>query len=104
VALAKFFSPQLAKFYNDWVAAGKKVAIIYVSADMNEAAFKKYYGGMPWHAIPFGDPRKAALESKCGISGIPTLVILNKKGEVVNNDAVNDVKQQGEAIINTWVH
>lgn len=102
VSFQRMFTPVLSKNYEAWNAAGKKVAVLFASADMNATAFGKYYGHMPWHAIPFGDPRKAALEAKCGVQGLPTLVVLNSKGQVVREDAVNDVKEKGEAVLASW--
>ena len=43
--------------YSEMNGDSKKVEVIYVSADKDEAAFNDYYGEMPWLAIPFGDPR-----------------------------------------------
>jgi len=101
-APCKLFSPQLAKHYAAWNLSGKKVAIIYISGDMNATAFGKYYGTMPWHALPFGDARKTNLEQKCQVTGLPWLTVLDATGAIVREDAVNEVKANGEDVLNSW--
>jgi len=45
----------------------------------DEAAFKEYYGEMPWLALPYESRSvKEQLSNKFGISGIPSLVLLDK--------------------------
>ena len=65
-----------------------------MSSDRDEAAFKLYFGEMPWLALPFADrERKEALSKFFDVQGIPSLVVLGpvdeKTGEreVINKSA-----------------
>jgi len=58
-----------------------------VSSDKDEAAFKEYFGEMPWIALPYSDrDRKEALSKKYKVQGIPTVVILDGEGNVITKD------------------
>jgi len=72
------FTPKLAEFYKSHAQA-KNFEIVFLSSDRDEAAFKEYYGEMPWLALPFEKADlKAALSKKYKVQGIPTLVIVDK--------------------------
>jgi len=84
------FTPQLIKWYNDRKASGNDdVEIIFMSSDRDQMSFNEYYGTMPWATVPFSDinsvvnPMKKALD----IKGIPSLVLFDQEGKVVNKDA-----------------
>ena len=84
------FTPLLIKWYNDRKAAGQDdVEVIFMSSDRDQSSFNEYFGSMPWTAVPVGqirdtvEPMKKALE----IRGIPTLVLFDQDGNVVNKDA-----------------
>lgn len=42
---------------------------------------------MPWLALPLNDPRNAKLSSRFEVEGLPTLVIVDPDGNVVNKSA-----------------
>jgi nucleoredoxin len=77
------FTPQLVETYKRVKDAGKNFEIIFCSSDREEEAFEEYYATMPWLALPFGDSRKKSLSRKFEVTGIPTLVILDKEGKLV---------------------
>jgi len=81
------FTPQLAKAYKESAVAGKDTMVVFVSSDKDQAAFDEYYGEMPWHALPF-DQRdlKGKLSEKFEVKGIPMLIILDDKGQLVTNE------------------
>jgi nucleoredoxin len=82
----KAFTPQLAKWYNDSLA-GKGMEIVFVSSDKDQSAFDEYYGEMPWKAVPFANKDvKQALDKKFKVQGIPTLVIVDGDGKLINKD------------------
>ncbi|GFO50092.1 nucleoredoxin-like [Plakobranchus ocellatus] len=80
------FTPQLASCYNAIKAAGKKFEIIFVSFDRDEAAFKEYFGEMPWVSLPFDSDKKEKLSEDYGVSGIPALILLNRDGSMKTTD------------------
>ena len=42
------FTPVLAQFYEEVNKDGKKLEIIFVTSDRDEASFKEYFALMPW--------------------------------------------------------
>jgi len=78
------FTPQLIKTYNKVVGDGKPFEMIFASSDRDQASFDEYFAEMPWLAIPLGDKRKEALSKTLEIQGIPSLVILDPEGNIVN--------------------
>jgi nucleoredoxin len=78
------FTPELVSTYNKVVGAGKKFQVIFCSMDKDKSQFDEYYGTMPWATLPFQDSRVKMLAEEFGLKGIPTLVILDNNGAVVN--------------------
>ena len=63
-----------------------------MSSDKDASSFDEYFGEMPWTALPFADRgRKGTLSSKYGVSGIPTLVVLDVMGDLVTKDGRSKV-------------
>ena len=56
----------------------------------------RYHGSMPWLAIPFEDrDAKAKLSEKYGVSGIPTLILVDSNGETIDKQGRAKVMQNG---------
>ena len=51
---------------------------------------------MPWIGIPCNDPRVADLKEFYNIRSIPTLLLIDRKGEEVSRNCRNDVYTMGE--------
>lgn len=86
------FTPKLRKAYMDLKAQGKELEIVFCSADNSVREFKEYFDTMPWTAIPFEQSQiRDKLSRKFGISGIPTLLLLNEQDGMYNNDGRNAV-------------
>jgi len=98
------FTPQLVKFYDTLKAAGKPFEIVFVSSDNSKDAMYEYMKetGMNWLALPYGDKHKETLAAKFNVSGIPKLVILNSKGEVITESGRNYVSGDDTAIFEKW--
>jgi len=80
------FTPQFAESYKTSLKA-KGLEVVFISSDKNMAEFKKYFGEMPWLAIPFDDrARKEALSKRFKVQGIPTVVVLGADGKVITKD------------------
>jgi len=102
----KGFTPQLAATYEKVVAAGKKMAVVFVSSDKSAAEFQEYLGSMPdsWGAIPAGDKRKEILSRHFDVEGIPTLVILDAKtGATINANGRAAVSADPDGAQFPWV-
>ncbi len=58
---------------------------------------------MPWIGIPCNDSRVADLKEFYNIRSIPTLLLIDKKGEEVSRDCRNDVYSMSEdAAFEKW--
>ena len=72
------FTPVLAEFYSDVVAANENdLEIVFVSSDSDQHAFDEYYGEMPWVSVPFGAEAQNTLGTKYGVRGIPTFIVID---------------------------
>ena len=82
------FTPVLAEAYKELVSQGKPFQVVFVSSDRDQAQFDGYYNEMPWLALPFSErDTKSKLSEKYGITGIPTLVLLDgATGELKTKD------------------
>jgi hypothetical protein len=58
---------------------------------------------MPWIGIPWNDARLADLKEFYNIRTIPSLLLIDKKGEEVSRNCRNDVYTMGEdAAFEKW--
>merc|ERR1719263_2275757 len=61
---------------------------VFVSSDRDEKAFNEYYSEMPWAALPYANREgKADLNQIFEVRGIPSLITLDKDGNVINKSA-----------------
>ncbi|CAF4270100.1 unnamed protein product, partial [Rotaria sordida] len=82
------FTPKLIEFYNSH-AKDKNFEIIFISSDNDEESFNEYYEHMPWLTLDFKESdKKAEIEKKFHITGIPTLILLDGySGDIICTDA-----------------
>ena len=86
----KAFTPELVKTYNNLQKAGNDVELIFVSSDRDEKQFDEYYDEMPWMALPYADrDLKGKLSKIFDVSGIPSLVVLDKADKDGNRATIN---------------
>ena len=79
------YTPELSEAYASSDKAGTETAIVFVSSDRDQTSFDEYYGSMTFDALPFSArDLKTALGEKYGVKGIPTLVLLDGAGELVD--------------------
>jgi len=80
------FTPQFAEWYKKDMSA-KGLEVIFVSSDRDEASFKEYFAEQPWLALDFADrATKEKLSNTFGVSGIPSVVILDENLKTVTTD------------------
>ena len=61
--------------------------VVFVSSDQDQAGFDDYFSQMPWLALPYNQrERKDNLSSQHGVSGIPSLVLLDRQGNVITTN------------------
>jgi len=82
------FTPSLAETYTKMKDAGLKFEVIFVSSDRDQGSADGYYADMPWLMVPFENrEQKDSLSKKYGVSGIPTLVLVDgKDGSTITQD------------------
>ncbi|GMH70966.1 hypothetical protein TrRE_jg4472 [Triparma retinervis] len=81
------FTPKLCEFYDNFKKTNPDFEIVFVSSDRDEAAFKEYYGSMPFLGMPYASREaKNALSKKFKVSGIPSLMVVGSDGETINKD------------------
>jgi len=81
------FTPRLVEQYEKIKVAGLPLEIVFASSDKDEEAFGDYFKDMPWLALPYADrSRKEDLSNRFDVSGIPSLVLLDKDRSVITTD------------------
>ncbi|KFG60762.1 nucleoredoxin family protein [Toxoplasma gondii RUB] len=81
------FTPMLARRYQELKSLNKAFEVVFVSSDHDKASFDEYFGSMPWLSLPFDDrARKASLSQTYSVQGIPTLILIDSKGALVDRN------------------
>jgi len=87
------FTPKLCQLYKKCKEKGLPFEIVFSTGDRDEESFKGYCeemqaAGGDWLAIPYPDKkRREALDALFAVEGIPTFVIVDEAGNVVNPNA-----------------
>ncbi|GAB9472977.1 Nucleoredoxin [Globisporangium polare] len=98
------FTPTLSTTYEELKEEHPEVEIVFVSSDRDIAGFDKYYGEMPFVALPYAEHElKKQLGSKYGVSGIPTLVFLNEHGQIITEDGRSMVVNVQGDVEDLWL-
>jgi len=79
------FTPQFANWYRTSLK-DKGLEVVFVSSDRDQDSFNEYYGEMPWLALPYDSDKKALLDKKFKVQGIPSVVLLDADGNLLNKD------------------
>jgi nucleoredoxin len=84
------FTPKLVDFYNEHRKAHDNFEIVFVSSDRNEDDREDYMVDyeMPWPAVDFDDAKDDTVRNFSG-KGIPCLVLVDRKGTVIEHSYVN---------------
>uniref|UniRef100_A0A1J3IYZ3 protein-disulfide reductase n=1 Tax=Noccaea caerulescens TaxID=107243 RepID=A0A1J3IYZ3_NOCCA len=89
------FTPQLVEVYNE-LSPKAGFEVIFVSGDEDEESFKDYFAKMPWLAVPFTDSEtRDRLDQIFKVRGIPNLVMVDDRGNVVNENGVGVIRSYG---------
>lgn len=81
------FTPQLVKFYQEMKPKHPEFEVIFMSRDESANEMEKYMAEMqmPWPGLRFNAAKTdRTLNKYCG-PGIPCLVLLNAKGEILSD-------------------
>ena len=98
------FTPELVKFRDACFEKGYPFEIVFISCDRTEKDMMGYMSDtkMKWLAVPFDSPLKQELMDTFGVRGIPTLIILDSKGNVISKDARGEVTRDGIKAYKAW--
>lgn len=84
------FTPSLVKLRD---RKDDEFEVVFVSSDRSaedQAEYMKDYD-MEWPAIPHDSPRRQELGAKYGIRGIPSLVIVDDRGNLITKDGRSEM-------------
>ncbi len=98
------FTPELIKTYNKLKGENKNFEVVFASSDQDSKSFGEYFKKMPWLAIPFAErQRKELLAKYYKVQGIPTLVIVDPTGYVINRNGVMAVATDPSGAAYPWI-
>lgn len=100
---SRAFAGVLVDFYKAVNFPDRRLEIITVSCDKDEAGFHQQVDPQPWLHIPFADPRIAALKTLFHVSTLPILILLKKDGSEALRSARADVQHDGAACFDRWI-
>jgi len=84
------FTPELVKFYNEMKPKYPGFEVVFMSRDLGQNAMEKYMAemAMPWPAVRYSAAKSDRALTRYAGRGIPDLVLLNEKGEVLSDSYV----------------
>jgi len=98
------FTPLLAEAYEEWIKEKKSVEVVFVSSDRSDEEYKSYLATMPWVSVPHSDTSSVnALKTHFKVSGIPTLIVLDKNGNIVDANARSTVTKNPTGAPDAWI-
>ena len=97
------FTHSLKKNYEEANKDGQKLEIVFCSQDGNHAAFKRNFNDMEWYAVDFEDKsRIQSLQQTFGVMELPTLIIIDKDGQIVSQSGDTDLKGGTAKAMEKW--
>lgn len=97
------FGPILINFYKEVNKTKKEMEIVLCSSDKDEASFKAHLESLPWPAIPYDSDAQNDLYDQFEVVGVPVLVVINNKGDVIDAKARNTIQKLGVGSIEFWL-
>ncbi len=98
------FTPELVRTANTLRETGKSFELVFISADESEKQMLAYMQAyqMPWPAVPYGSRIANDLAHRFGIRGYPTLIVIDRAGNIVSVNGRGDVATKGAAAFSEW--
>jgi len=100
----RLFTPVLAEFYSELVGAGEPFEVVFVSSDKSAeelmAYMKECHGD--WLAVQHGTVLAQDLQKKFEVTGIPSLVVVNRDGDLLTKNGRSEV-ERGPHIFQQWL-
>ncbi|KAI6655170.1 Nucleoredoxin [Oopsacas minuta] len=98
----KRFTPILLDLYQLVNKNEKKLEIIFFSLDRNLDEYNQYFATLPFKGLPFDVKKTKKMARRFFISGIPALVMMNDKMEVLNLNARTHIELDPTAKLFPW--
>ena len=97
----RHFTPSLVEFRNK---NSKDFEVVFVSSDRSPEDQLKYMEkyGMKWYTLPHGSDAAKKLSKKYEVRGIPSLVIVDSKGNTITKDGRRDVSGNPTGALASW--
>lgn len=102
----RHFTPILKKYYEELSESKKSFEVVFVSFDETEKELESYMleSHGDWLVLkPPEDKSKRQLNNMFSVDGIPSLAIVNQKGELLTLDGSSDIEIIGAEIFDRWV-
>ncbi|KAL1773337.1 nucleoredoxin 1 [Sigmodon hispidus] len=103
------FAPVLKDFFvrltdEFYVLRAAQLALIYVSQDPTEEQQDLFLRDMPdkWLFLPFHDDLRRDLGRRFSVRRLPAVVVLKPGGDVLTNDATDEIQRLGPACFANW--
>jgi nucleoredoxin len=99
------FTPKLVQFYNQCKEKKLPFELVFVSFDNSSEAMREYMkdAKMPWLAVPYADREGIkALGTLFAVRAIPTLIIVDDKGNVVSSSGREEVASMNVKAYEKW--
>lgn len=80
------FTPSLVDFYNKMKPGNDNFELVLITSDSNQNAMEEYAKDkkMPWPQLKMSKVDKFESEFQHGVSGIPSVIVCDLKGEIVS--------------------
>lgn len=94
------FTPQLVRAQR----SSNHFEVVFVSSDRSAEDQRKYMDGyrMKWPAIPFDSPKRGELGDRFGVRGIPALVVIDDKGNLITQNGRGEMSANPRQAIRDW--
>ncbi|KAH1010419.1 hypothetical protein HUJ05_004720 [Dendroctonus ponderosae] len=107
------FLQKLRMVYQENLKRNAGMEVVYVSSDTDEKNYKYDFTIRqgPWLAVPFKDPVAIELRQACelitcrykyDISSLPTVIVVNKEGDIITRSGREELEEIGINVIVTW--
>jgi len=101
----RLFTPVLAEFYNDLTSNGEPFEIVFVSSDQSPEELMTYLKEShgDWLAVQHGTVLAQDLKKRFQITGIPTLIIVSREGDIISKNGRSEVVEKGPQVFQAWL-
>jgi len=101
----RLFTPVLAEFHAELVGAGEPFEVVFVSSEKSAEELMVYMKEShgEWLAVQHGTVLAQDLQAKFQVSGIPTLVVVNRDGDLLSKAGRSEVVERGPHIFQQWL-